>query len=103
MGTIDQAQPGPTPHPIRLMEDEACEDAFGTRYIPYTTGWEVGFKVVPADGVVQWIYLNPSSDDDGGDDGGESNVFVYHDEGEEPHFAGAVCYLDGINTDRERS
>lgn len=48
-------------------------DDNGVRYTPILGGYEV---VLP-DGVVKYVYLNPSSDDTDG----LSNVFVYFDEG----------------------
>lgn len=88
--------------PILIKEHGYVTDRNGTEYIPFTDGWAVGFKVVPPDGVVQWIYLNPSSeeDDEQLEDGswrlGTSNVFVYHDEddgSDKPHYCGAVIHL----------
>lgn len=86
----DSPGPQPLPEPL-LMPEYEVEDEHGTVYIPFTDGWAVGFKVTPPDGVVQWVYLNPSN----ADTNGESNVFLYHDEdeGSGPHFFGALSHV----------
>jgi hypothetical protein len=91
----DQPSPGPTVLDApELLSEYACVDNYGTRYEPFTDGWAVGFKVTPPDGVVQWLYLNPSSEDPGGEPC-TSNVFLYHDEdeGHGPHFTGALVHV----------
>jgi hypothetical protein len=84
----EQQSPGPPLRPLDWV-GEAFTDAIGTEYQPFFDGWTLGFRVTPPDKVVQWVYLNPSQDDTNG----ESNVFLYHDEGEEMHFSGALSYV----------
>jgi hypothetical protein len=95
-----QDHPGPdTTKNISLLPTLTCEDAYGTKYIPWCDGWAVGFKVVPPDGVVQWVYLNPSSTDEGSERPC-STVFLYHDEdqGDGPHYTGALVHVETFDT-----
>lgn len=46
-------------------------------YRPWTDGYAIGFQVTRDDGKQEYIYLNPSNNDDGSDD---PNVFVYSGE-----------------------
>ena len=61
------------------------DEGTGTTYEPWTDGYAVGFKV-ERDGKVEFIYLNPSVDDDAG----EPNVFVYQGEYGDPSRDGPV-------------
>ena len=77
------------------MDNRPAENALpltddnGVRYTPILGGW----RLTHPDGVVEYVYLNPSSDDTDG----LSNVFVYHDNGycEMPE-----CYI-AIHKERE--
>lgn len=44
------------------------------RYEPWTDGYAIGFRATRDDGSVEYLYLNPSNNDDGSD---VPNVFVY--------------------------
>lgn len=43
------------------------------KYEPWTNGFAVGFKVTRLDGAVQYVYLNPSTEEPGQ----QPDVFVY--------------------------
>lgn len=53
--------------------DFKVETPEGVTYEPWTDGHAVGFKLIHASGTEEYVYLNPSSDADGG----VPNVFVY--------------------------
>lgn len=77
----------PTPDqfpPEQLPNNPAVDltDDNGVHYTPIMGGYKVTFP----DGVVKYIYLNPSSDDTDG----LSNVFVYFDDG---NFELPECYI----------
>jgi hypothetical protein len=61
----------------------------GMTYTPWTDGYAVGFKC-EQDGKVEYLYLNPSSDSDGG----QPNVFVYHGEAGDPSIDGPCHFYD---------
>jgi hypothetical protein len=50
-------------------------------YHAWTDGHAIGYKVTRDDGKVEYVYLNPSGNDDGSDD---PNVFVYSGEHGDP-------------------
>lgn len=63
-------------------------DAHGTQYEAMQNF--VGYKVTKPDGVVSYLYFNPSSESDDG----VSNVFVYQGPHGEPGDDTPVCFLD---------
>ena len=69
--------------PEKWLFDLVVPDTQGRTviYRPWTDGYAVGFKVTREDGKVEYIYFNPSNNDDGSDD---PNVFVYTGEHGDP-------------------
>lgn len=64
-------------------------DQHGTTYEPWSDGVAVGFKVTrAANGLVEYVYLNPS----GEDSDGQPNVFFYQGNKGDPGEDIAVCY-----------
>lgn len=63
-------------------------DMHGAKYEPWSNGQAVGFKVTRCDGFVEYVYLNPSSEDSEG----QSNVFFYQGQDADPATDAPVCF-----------
>lgn len=72
------------------MDPEAVLDSGASvKYTHWTNGYAVGFKCVSSDGVVSFVYLNPSSDDSEG----APNVFVYQGPHGDPMLDSALTHI----------
>jgi hypothetical protein len=60
------------------------------RYLPWTDGYAIGFRLERDDGKVDHVYLNPSNNDDGSDD---PNVFVYSGPAGTPAIDGSLTHI----------
>lgn len=76
--------------PKRMIEANAVTDGF-TDYEPWTDGHAIGFKVTMADGLVRYVYLNPSHNEDPAED---PCVFVYLGDHGEPDRDSAEHYYN---------
>lgn len=99
---VDKADPSGryVTHPTStlLPQVEPIDSWPNVKYEAWTDGYAVGYKATHADGRVEYIYLNPSADD-GGDDDGQPNVFLYHDNSGDPCGGDTVCYVDLFTDD----
>lgn len=88
-------------HAARLAPGEKyfpIVTAEGFTWEPVTDGWAIGFKVTdPETGKTRYIYLNPSSSDEGG----QATVFLYEGDTSSVIDAEAVCYLTPFATTEE--
>lgn len=64
------------------------------KYKPWTDGYAVGFECQVDGKTVNYVYLNPSSEDSEG----EANVFIYIGPHGDPALDSPVIY---VNTDQE--
>ena len=76
--------------PTRTMAVDVVKDAHGVSYEPWTDGWAIGFRVMKDSRYDEYIYLNPSGEDDG--EPPRSNVFLYHGPKGDPAYDEPVCF-----------
>jgi hypothetical protein len=60
------------------------------KYTPWTDGYAVGFRCEAASGRIEYIYLNPSSEDSEG----QPNVFLYQGAAGDPGIDGSITYFE---------
>ena len=61
---MTQVYTSPDGNEMRVVGESLTTDE-GHVFEPVTDGWAMGYRVTHADGRVEFIYLNPSSSDEG--------------------------------------